>query len=240
MSLDELIETTTAEADSDQPLELLAAAAACQQQLVEQGDQLLDHFVQAARVGGYSWSQIGAVLGVSKQAVQQRHAGRPGVLGWLKETLGGKFTKLATQFSRDARQVVVLAQDEARQLGHGYIRSEHLLLGILAHGRGTGGETLAQFGVELDQARENLVAILGPTPGPDRSGHLPFSRRAKQVLELSLREATELGHTYIGTEHILLALITEDSDVAVDLLVRQAAAPAPLREELLRQLVHLH
>lgn len=238
MTLQELIDTTRTEADSDQPLELLAAASAQQQQLAEQGDQLLEHFVHVARAAGCSWAQIGAVLGVSKQAIQQRHCGRLGLLRWLKDALGGTSSKLVSRFSQEARQAVVLAQEEARQFNHSYIGTEHLLLGILGQGRGVGAVTLARLGIDLDQARADVVDILGPTTGSRHDGHLPFSRRAKHVLELSLREAANLGHSYLGTEHILLAMITEGSNVAVSILDRQSVQLETLRTALLRQLEH--
>lgn len=237
MKLQKLIDTIRTETD-DQPLKQLTSAAAKQQQLVVQGEELLDHFVQVARAAGYSWTQIGDVLGISKQAIQQRHSGSPGLFRWLKDALGGTFTNLINRFSREARQAMVLAQEEARQLNHSYIGTEHLLLGILAQSRGAGALTLATLDIDLDQARADVVDTVGTTTGSGRTGNLPFNREAKHVLEVSLREAANLGHSYLGTEHILLAMIADGPNVAISTLARQALQPETLHTALLRQLEH--
>ena len=123
------------------------------------------------------------------------------------------------RFTNRARQVVVRAQEEARLLRHNYIGTEHLLLGLLANGEGTAARALNDLGVTLDGARQKVVDIVGVGQQPAQvSGHIPFKSSAKKVLELSLREALQLGHNYIGTEHILLGLIREGDDVAVQVL----------------------
>jgi ATP-dependent Clp protease ATP-binding subunit ClpA len=123
------------------------------------------------------------------------------------------------RFTDWARRVVVLAQEEARQLDHNYIGTEHLLLGLLREGHGTAFEALKSLGVSLEAARQQVEEIIGRgkrTP----SGHIPFTPRAKKTLELALREALQLGHDYIGTEHILLGLIREGDGVAAQMLAR--------------------
>jgi ATP-dependent Clp protease ATP-binding subunit ClpC len=123
------------------------------------------------------------------------------------------------RFTDWARRVVVLAQEEARQLDHNYIGTEHLLLGLLREGQGTAFDALESLGVSLEAARRQVEEIIGRgkrTP----SGHIPFTPRAKKVLELALREALQLGHDYIGTEHILLGLLREGDGVAVQMLAR--------------------
>jgi hypothetical protein len=123
------------------------------------------------------------------------------------------------RFTDRARRVVVLAQEEARLLNHNYIGTEHLLLGLLSEGEGVGARALVSMGVDLGGARFEVEAIIGRgTDAP--SGHIPFTPRAKKVLELSLREALQLGHNYIGTEHILLGLIREGSGVAAQALTK--------------------
>ena len=123
------------------------------------------------------------------------------------------------RFTNRARHVVVLAQEEARQLNHNYIGAEHLLLGLLGEPDGVAGRALAGMGVTLQAARDE-VAILAKRGKSTPSGHIPFTPRAKKVLELSLREALQLHHNYIGTEHILLGLIREGEGVAAQVLER--------------------
>jgi ATP-dependent Clp protease ATP-binding subunit ClpC len=124
------------------------------------------------------------------------------------------------RFTDRARRVVVLAQDEARLLNHNYIGTEHILLGLIHENEGVGAKALEALGVTLDAVREQVRDIIGEgnqTP----SGHIPFTPRAKKVLELSLREALQLGHNYIGTEHILLGLIHEPVPEHVRLKMRR-------------------
>ena len=123
------------------------------------------------------------------------------------------------RFSDRGRRVVVLAQDEARRLDHNYIGTEHILLGLLNEGRGVAARALESLGISLEVVRQQVEEIIGRGQGPSPSGHIPFTPRAKKVLELSLREALQLGHTYIGTEHILLGLIREGEGVAAQVLV---------------------
>ncbi len=113
------------------------------------------------------------------------------------------------RFTDRARRVVVLAQNEARTLDHSYIGTEHILLGLIDEGQGVAASALTSMGVSLHEMRQAVQDSIGRGTEPPESGHIPFTPRAKKVLELSLRESQELGHTYIGTEHILLALIRE-------------------------------
>src|SRR5258706_136484 len=112
------------------------------------------------------------------------------------------------RFTSQARHVVVLAQDEARRLQHNYIGTEHVLLGLLGESGGLAFQVLERFGMSLDSGREEVHVIVGTGKGAV-SGHIPFTPRAKKVLELALREALQLQHNYIGTEHILLGLVRE-------------------------------
>jgi ATP-dependent Clp protease ATP-binding subunit ClpA len=125
------------------------------------------------------------------------------------------------RFTNRARHTVVLAQEEARQLHHNYIGTEHVLLGLLGEPEGYAGRVLASFGITRDGAREEVRAMVGTgTDAP--SGHIPFTPRAKKTLELSLREALALHHNYIGTEHILLGLIREGDGVAAQIMKQHA------------------
>ena len=139
------------------------------------------------------------------------------------------------RFTDRARRVIVLAQDEARSLNHGYIGTEHLLVGLLAEGTGFAARALDGLDIELAAIRQDVAEIIGP--GSDvLSGHTPFTPRAKKVLELALREALGLGHNYIGTEHVLLGLIAEGEGVAAQVLVKRGAALDQVRVAVLVEL----
>ena len=133
------------------------------------------------------------------------------------------------RFTDRARRVVVLAQQEARNLDHNYIGTEHLLLGLVSEGEGIAALALGQLGISLERIRSDVEAIVGRGTKP-QAGHIPFTPRAKKVLELSLREALQLGHSYIGTEHILLGLVREGEGVAAQVLVRLGADLDRVRE----------
>jgi ATP-dependent Clp protease ATP-binding subunit ClpC len=126
------------------------------------------------------------------------------------------------RFTERARQVVVLAQEEARMLNHNYIGTEHLLLGLIHEGDGVAARSLESLGISLNAVRQQVEEIIGRGQQVP-SGHIPFTPRAKKVLELSLREALQLGHGYIGTEHILLGLLREGDGVAAQVLVTLGA-----------------
>jgi ATP-dependent Clp protease ATP-binding subunit ClpA len=136
------------------------------------------------------------------------------------------------RFTDRARRVVVSAQEEARLLHHSYIGTEHLLLGLISEGEGIGAQALIQHGVSLEAARARIREIIGEGSEPT-SGHVPFTPRAKKVLELSLREAIGLGHNYIGTEHILLGLVREGEGVAAQVLTDLGLTLTELRPTIL-------
>ncbi len=126
------------------------------------------------------------------------------------------------KFTDGARRVVVLAQEEARLLNHDYIGTEHILLGLIAETEGVAARALQSLGVKLATVRQQVEQIIG-RGGSMPGSHIPFTPRAKKVLELSLREAMNFGHNYIGTEHILLGLIREGEGVAAQVLVKLGA-----------------
>jgi Clp amino terminal domain, pathogenicity island component len=139
------------------------------------------------------------------------------------------------RFTSQARRVVVLAQEEARKLNHNYIGTEHLLLGLLHEGKGTGAKVLASADITLQGVRREVELIIGVGHQPSE-GHIPFTARAKKCLELSLREALQLGHNYIGTGHLLLGLIHKDDGVGVQVISRLGADLGQLRERVTRAL----
>ena len=139
------------------------------------------------------------------------------------------------RFTDRARRVVVLAQEEARLLHHNYIGTEHILLGLIHEGEGVAAKALESLGISLEAVRSQVEEIIGQG-GQSPSGHIPFTPRAKKVLELSLREALQLGHNYIGTEHILLGLIREGEGVAAQVLVKLGADLSRVRQQVIQLL----
>ena len=139
------------------------------------------------------------------------------------------------RFTDRARRVIVLAQEEARMLNHNYIGTEHILLGLIHEGEGVAAKALESLDISLEGVRQQVTEIIGEgqqAPG----GHIPFTPRAKKVLELSLREALQLGHNYIGTEHILLGLIREGEGVAAQVLNKLGADLNRVRQQVIQLL----
>lgn len=233
LTLDDLIELVNHRADNGNGQARLTEASALSQELNSLTDQLLDYFVQQAREAGMSWSQIGQQLGVSKQGAQQRFTGQsrhedlPHQLRELGATLeekflarspsasGGLLQKVRSafkpqRFTAAARQVVILAQEEARGLQHNLIGSEHMLLGLLREESGVAAATLRSVGVTLEQVRTKIVQKVPPGKSP-LDGHLPFATGAQSALEAAMTESANLRHNYIGTEHVLLGVLKEDN-----------------------------
>ncbi|HZA77732.1 MAG TPA: Clp protease N-terminal domain-containing protein [Acidimicrobiales bacterium] len=222
MDLNELI-TAVELAGEDDPLARVSAAATLKDQIEALGDELLDHFVKEARDQGCSWTLIGDALGVTRQAAQQRHGG---LLGRLVAGLTeGRFQR----FTPRARAAVIAAQTAARDRRHPSIDTEHLLLGLFdTTARGNVAvKALARLGVDGVTIERLVDERVPPGTAPVR-GHIPFSARAKKILELTLREALRLGHNYIGCEHIVLALRREDKGVAATILAEQGVGYAEL------------
>jgi ATP-dependent Clp protease ATP-binding subunit ClpA len=140
------------------------------------------------------------------------------------------------RFTDRARRVVVLAQEEARKLNHSYIGTEHLLLGLVREGEGVAARALESLGISLQAVRRDVEEMVGRGPQP-AAGHIPFTPRAKKVLELSLRESNQLGHNYIGTEHILLGMLREGEGVAAQVLVKMGTDLNRARQRVI-ELLH--
>jgi len=139
------------------------------------------------------------------------------------------------RFTDRARRVVVIAQEEARLLNHNYIGTEHILLGLIHEGDSVAAQVLTGMDISLETVRAEVDEIVGPGSSPP-SGHIPFTPRAKKVLELALREALQLGHNYIGTEHILLGLVREGEGVAAQVLVKLGAELSRVRQAVVQEL----
>ena len=137
------------------------------------------------------------------------------------------------RFTDRARRVLVLAQEEARLLNHNFIGTEHILLGLIHEGEGVAAKALESLGISLEAVREKVEELIGPASGPS-AGSPPFTPRAKKVLELSLREALQLGHNYIGTEHMLLGLVREGEGVAAQVLTSLGADLSRVRQQVIQ------
>jgi hypothetical protein len=197
-------------------LDRVRAAVVMADDLGTLGDQVVNHFVGAARQAGCSWSQIGGQLGVSKQAAQQAFVAptpRRARFGRRGET------RPRGRWSAALKAVIVAARDEAAALGHDHVGTEHLLL-ALGEGSGVAAEALRRLGVDQDALRGHVVAVAGGgTTGT--SGRHPFTPRAKKVLELAVRESIRLQHDELRTEHLLLAVVREGEGVAAQILVQK-------------------
>lgn len=209
------------------PLERLTAASALAEQLRARGDQLLDDFVDTTRASGSSWSEIGCALGTSKQAAHERFAA-------LADPPPGQAPFGLTGTAAD---VLSSAADQARELGHNYIRPEHLVLGLLAQPQELAAEVLAELGVTNEAARDRIKQLLG-TAAPRPSGSLGAAPQTKRLLELARAIAKSLGSRCPKTEHVLLAATSPKlNSPAADLLTDLGASPERVRDQLARTLL---
>ena len=183
------------------PLDRITGAVVVADALGETADHLVGHFVDRARRSGASWTDIGRSMGVSKQAVQKRFVAKEPAQDF-------------TRFTPRARNVVVAAQNEARAAGNAEIGTGHLVLGLLANRDGVAMQVLAARGVTPDGLRAAAAAAL-PTPADEVPALIPFDAQAKKALELTFREALRLGHEFVGTEHVLLALLEVENGSGV-------------------------
>lgn len=223
VSLDALINSVQLAVPDDEPLARLEEAARMRDEIGEVSDALLGHFVDKARRGGCSWSQIGDALGVTKQAAQQRHTNRP--------VPGDRMTERA-------KRALELSQEAARRLGHTYVGTEHLLLGLLDLGSGLAQVVLAERGITGEQVEAHVIATTGRGSG-EHVPVLPHTPRAARVLVGALYVALELGHNYIGTEHLLLALFREPEGIAAAFLTASGAGEDVLRPRLVEVLLEI-
>ncbi|MCX4748269.1 ATP-dependent Clp protease ATP-binding subunit [Kitasatospora sp. NBC_01287] len=205
--LDELIEGI--KKTHGDALEQLSTAVVAADHLGEVADHLIGHFVDQARRSGASWTDIGRSMGVTRQAAQKRFVPKdPGEPSDLDPSQGfGRFTDRA-------RSVVMAAQEEARTAGSGEIGAAHLLLGLLHEPEGLGVTALLANGLTAEAVRAAVTATL-PAPAAEVPELIPYDAGARKVLELTFREAIRLAHNYVGTEHILLALLEHEDGAGV-------------------------
>ncbi|POX55721.1 Clp protease [Streptomyces sp. Ru71] len=190
----------------DEPLEQLQDAVIAADHLGEVADHLIGHFVDQARRSGASWTDIGKSMGVTRQAAQKRFV--------PKESTDLDPSQGFNRYTPRARNVVVSAHNEAKAAHSAEGLPEHLVLGLLAEPQGLAAQAITAQDVSLDAVREAARAALPPAV-EDAPELVPYSSSAKKVLELTFREALRLGHNYVGTEHILLALLEHENGEGV-------------------------
>jgi Clp amino terminal domain, pathogenicity island component len=190
----------------DEPLDQLTDAVLAGESLGEIADHLIGHFVDQARRSGASWTEIGKCMGVTKQAAQKRFVPKSPDFESAALDPNAGFGR----FTPRARNAVVVAQNKAREAGNSEITSDHLLLGVVADPDGLAVKVLAGQGV--DAAAVEKAVTLPPRFEGELPALIPFSGPAKKALELTFRQALRLGHNYIGTEHLLLALLEGEED----------------------------
>ena len=232
LQLDDLIRQVTDTSDGDDDLDRLATAMHVKADVDDLTDSLIGHFVDQARRAGHSWSEIGAAMGVSKQAAQQRHTTeKPWRVG-----RGG--SPLFSRFTPRARTAVREAEDAAKELRHGYVGTEHLLLGLLAVSQGIAGKSLASMGVTRDAVVAKLEAGTEPEQrgGRGRGRHVPFTPLTKAVLKGALDEALTMNHNYIGTEHLLLATFEVEDGLAAKILEELGVTAERARADVIERL----
>jgi len=238
VTLDQLIDLVHDVDPAGGELEHVRGAVALSERLGELGDHLIGHFVDEARHAGASWRAIGESLGVSKQAAQQRFVPEAGDLP--THTLFARFTPRA-------RNAVRAASDEARKSSARQVGTEHLVLGLLTEPQGIAAEAIVALGATSRKIRQRVgrgatatassAGTTGAAPdGGEPEGRIPFSPAAKQALKLALREALRRGHNYIGTEHLLLGILSLPDDagatVLADVGVTREGAEAWIGEAL--------
>ena len=229
-SLTELIQTVNDRSADKDALTRVAAAAEVSGEITSKADLLLGHFVDAARHAGRSWAEIGAALGVTKQGAQQRFVDRDAAPAAADD-------HLLVRYTDRARASVARAREEALELGHNYVGTEHLLLGVLADPAAISVRVLAELGIPADQLRQAVIEAAVPRP-PEGAvpADLPFTPRARRALDLTRGEALRLGHNYIGTEHLLLAVVAEQDGIGGRVLREHGVDADRARAEVIRAL----
>ena len=213
-TLQALIDGVKADAPGDEALSQLSQASKTVSDLEQVGDALLGHFVDQCRRNGHSWSEISGALGVSKQAAHKR------------------FTFEAPTFERftdRARLVLSQSETEARRLGHGFVGTEHLLLALFEVPGGLAMKVLDAVGIAKPMVDDKVVELIKRTTASEE-GKLPFTPRAKAALRSAAEVALELGHNYIGTEHLLLGVLVDEDSVAAKVLQDLGATYGVVRD----------
>jgi Clp amino terminal domain, pathogenicity island component len=231
--LDELIACVVAQQPAGDPLDQLSTAVGMSTRLDQLADDLIGYFVDVARLAGASWAEIGQHMGVTKQAAQKRFVPKQ------DDDTDFLTKRRLRRFTNRARRVARQAEMEAERRGDAEVRNEHVVLGLLTEPDGLAARAMVAVGAPLDRVGQAMVAALGPDGEPTRS-RVRFSSGAKRTLELALREALGLGHNYIGTEHILLGLLRDETDSAAMALIRLGVTRSRAEEWVLAVLATAH
>ncbi|MBV8159842.1 MAG: hypothetical protein JO265_02860 [Acidimicrobiia bacterium] len=218
VTLDSLIREV--QAASTSTLEQLEAAAGRAADLADLGDSLLNHFVDRCRKGGKTWAEIGEHLGVTRQAAQKRFV---------------EGTVTFERFTDRARLALAHANDEARAMNHNYIGTEHLLLALFDTNGGVSDQVLEELGFTHDAVAGEVKTMIG-RGASGVAGQQPFTPRTKKVLEVAVSAAIQLGHNYVGTEHLLLALFRGQQGVAKVLLEKGGATEPIVLQKVVEKL----
>jgi len=227
-SLTELIQTVNDRSADEDALTLVAAAAEVSGEITSKADLLLGHFVEAARHAGRSWAEIGAALGVTKQGAQQRFVDRDATTPSAED-------QLLVGYTVRARASVARAREEAVEMGHNYVGTEHLLLGVLADPAALSVRVLTELGIPADELRRTVMEAAGPrSPREPSGGDVPFTPRSRRVLDLTRGESLRLGHNYVGTEHLLIALAAEKDGAGGRVLREHGVDVDRARNEVVR------
>ena len=219
-TLQELIETVERDSPGTDALKLLATASSTVARLEQVGDAVLGHFVDRCRRGGHSWTEISGALGVSKQAAHKRFS-------YAAPTL--------ERFTERARRAVDAAAVAARALGHNFVGTEHLLLGLFAQPEGLAARALANAGVDRAAVEARVLEVV-PRGGEPLLDNPLYTPRASLALQSALEEALGLGHNYIGTEHILLGLMRDRDALAARALAGLDVNPESVRTNLIEMI----
>ncbi|GAA0931861.1 Clp protease N-terminal domain-containing protein [Nonomuraea longicatena] len=231
--LDDLINAIKTRHSDGDPLGQLTDAVTLGEHLGEVADHLIGHFVDQARHSGASWTEIGRSMGVTKQAAQKRFVPKEG--SSLADDL-----KAYTRFTPRARACVVAAQTEAGNAGHDHIEPPHLVLGLLHEPEALAARAMATLGATPETLREAMGHVAGPGDGQAPSGdQTPFAAPSKKVMELTLREALRLGHNYVGTEHLLLGVLSLTDSPTVTVLAGMGVTKEAVEREVMALLHRL-
>jgi hypothetical protein len=230
--LDDLISAIKSRHPDGDPLNELTDAVTLGEHIGEVADHLIGHFVDQARRSGASWTDIGRSMGVSKQAAQKRFVAKEGGgSGSLAEDL-----RSYARYTDRARSVVVKSGAEARATDHDRIEPGHLVLGMLGEPDALAAQIMVTLGASLDTVREAVTASLGPGGGKPPGAAVPFAAQSRKALELTLREALRLGHDFVGTEHLLLGVLSLEDAPVVRRLADLGVTKEPAEREIVRML----
>jgi hypothetical protein len=228
--LDDLITAIKTRHPDGDPLNELSDAVTLGEHIGDVADHLIGHFVDQARRSGASWTDIGRSMGVTKQAAQKRFVPKEGGSGLAADI------RTYSRFTDRARSVIVKAQEEARSAGHGHIEPGHLVLGLLREPEALAAATMVALGASLDAVKDAVMAALGPGGETEPQMIMPFSAQGKKALDLTLREGLRLGHDFVGTEHILLGVLSLEEGPVVRALADLGVTKEPAEREITRMI----